>query len=219
MINVALFDIDDTLIQGDSTLLWEIFSAKHNLTDNPNYQLEAHQLIDQYHAGQLNIQDAMRHSLQGLKNRTVEESAVLVQNFVQSELKNRIYPEGVEKIKEHLLLNHDVILISASGEHIVSHIAKLFQVKIYIACLAEIMHNRYTGNMIGVPSFQKGKVVRFKQWASQQDQHIAETWFYSDSLNDLPLLNYVDHPVTVNPSESLKQLAVRKNWPILEWQK
>lgn len=219
MTTIALFDLDETLIHGDTPSAWNLFAVQNHMINDNTYQEKGEALYQDYLDGCLNIKRYMEHCLQSIKGHTPEEIAPLVTQFIKENVKPRVYQEAWETLKYHKKQGHHLLLISASSSHIVAPIATMLGMDTCISTDPEIKDRRYTGTMTGIPSFQSGKVTRFKAWLNQANINVKETWFYSDSLNDIPLLEYADNPVVTNPVPQLEAVAKEKNWPVIKWNK
>ena len=118
-------------------------------------------------------------------------------------------------IDEHREKGHTLIIITATNRFLTEPIAPLFNIDELIACDADMIDGQYTGKPAGVPSYGPGKVVRLNEWLHQHNKTLDESWFYSDSHNDIPLLKFVDHPVAVDPDDQLRKEAEKNNWPVI----
>ena len=128
-------------------------------------------------------------------------------------------PQAIELIDQHRALGHQLLIITATNRFITEPIARRLGIEQLIACEPELTGTRYTGKATGTPSFGQGKVVRLQQWLDDRHESLDGAWFYSDSRNDLPLLEWVDNPIAVNPDEALKDIAQTNGWPILDLRK
>ncbi len=219
MTTIALFDLDETLIFGDCAAIWAEFSVRKNLVESGCYLQRGKNLHQDYLDGCLDIAEAMSHSLASIKGQMTEDVAPLLTKFAEQNIRQLVYPEAWELLQHHRSLNHHLLLISASGSHIVEPIGKMLDFDNIIGTKAQIVNKCYTGVMEGEPSFREGKVIRFQQWLTQNNIQPEETWFYSDSPNDLPLLEFVDVPVVTNPTPELEKIANARGWPVIHMEK
>ncbi|VAX12038.1 Phosphoserine phosphatase [hydrothermal vent metagenome] len=212
---LAIFDLDNTLLDGDSDYLWGRFLSDEGLVDEESYEIENKRFYEEYKAGVLDIFEFLAFSLQPLSEHSMEELAVLHEKFMNTIIRPRIPPAARQLLEKHRKNGDFLLIITATNLFITAPIARELGVDDIIATDAEIKNERYTGKVEGVPCFREGKVTRLEQWLKQQGQNLAESWFYSDSHNDLPLLERVSHPVAVDPDETLADHAKARGWPIL----
>lgn len=215
---LALFDLDDTLLDGDSATLWFHYMVELGIA--PAAMLaEEEQMMARYYAGELEMADYMAFTLQPLAGKTVQQVADWVQKFVEQSIPQRLFTEGLARIMHHRQQGDRVLIISASGEHIVRPIAALLGVEEVLAIELEQDAGCYTGRTRGILSFRSGKVTRLESWMQLQQESLAGSFGYSDSINDLPMLQAVDHPCVINPALPLQHEAEQRGWPVLRWQR
>ncbi len=212
---LAIFDLDNTLLDGDSDYLWGRFLCDQGLVDAKSYEIENQRFYEEYKTGVLDIFEFLAFSLQPLSERSMEELAGLHKKFMDSVIRPRITPAARQLLEKHRRNDDFLLIITATNLFITAPIAQELGVDDIIATDAEIKNERYTGKVEGTPCFREGKVTRLEQWLKQQGRNLAESWFYSDSHNDLPLLECVSHPVAVDPDETLADHAAARGWPIL----
>ncbi len=212
---LAIFDLDNTLLDGDSDYLWGRFLCDQGLVDAKSYEIENQRFYEEYKTGVLDIFEFLTFSLQPLSMRSMEELAILHEKFMDSIIRPRITPAARQLLEKHRKNGDFLLIITATNLFITAPIAQELGVDDIIATDAEIKNERYTGKVEGTPCFREGKVTRLEQWLKQQGQNLAESWFYSDSHNDLPLLERVSHPIAVDPDETLADHAAARGWPIL----
>lgn len=217
--SLTIFDLDDTLLNGDTMALWHQFLVDQNLIDNGEEFLDLDRQFDeQYRSGTMDINAFLAFSLTPLGKLSAEQVNQLVQQFIDEQIKCRLYPQAkrlIEDLKEH---HHHLLVISATVDFIVRPVAKLFDISNVIAVNIARQQGAYTTSIIGTPSFGEGKVVRLQQWLTTQSWQPDVLRFYSDSINDLPLLEQVDEPYVVNPHGTLLSIAQKRSWPVIEWQ-
>ncbi len=212
---LALFDLDNTLLDGDSDYLWGRFLVEHGIVDGDFYESENERFYDQYLDGSLDIREFLRFQLKPL---SIHPRAQL-ENWREKYLTEKIDPILLSKARalldQHRARGNDVLIITATNRFITEPIAQRYGVSQLLATEPEMVDGEYTGGVSGTPCFQAGKVQRLKAWLKQHHKDLNNSWFYSDSHNDLPLLERVDHPVAVDPDQRLKSHARGRGWPII----
>lgn len=170
----------------------------------------------QYQQGKLNIQEFLDFTLAPLSRIEPDTLTQLHQEFMREEIIPLITPASHDLITQHRKAGDYLLMITATNNFITAPIAKYLGMDDIIATRAQIQNGRYTGKVEGIPSFQQGKVIRLEHWLIDHPQYsLKHSWFYSDSFNDLPLLEQVTHPVAVDPDEQLAQIAFQRNWPVI----
>lgn len=212
---LALFDLDHTLLDGDSDSLWGRFLVRQGVVDGDEYRREGARYMAEYRAGRLDIHEFLAFGLRPLKDNTPERLEAWRAAFVQDSVLPRIPAASRALLERHRGLGHTLIIITATNSFITAPIAMELGVDALIATEPEKDGARFTGRVAGVPCFREGKVQKLDAWLQQAGRKADETWFYSDSHNDLPLLERVDHPVAVNADEVLSQVAAERGWPTL----
>jgi len=215
---LAIFDLDNTLLNGDSDYLWGCFLGNEGLVDKESYELENQRFYDEYKAGTLDIFEFLAFSLRPLSQHSMEELAALHEKFMATVIHPLITDSARKLLAQHRQKGDVLLIITATNHFITAPIAKELGVDDIIATDAEIQNNRYSGKVAGIPCFREGKVTRLQQWLKANGQNLADSWFYSDSHNDLPLLEQVSHPVAVDPDETLADHARSRGWPMLSLQ-
>ncbi len=213
--NLAIFDLDNTLLSGDSDYLWGEYLAECGLVDGPSYRRENQRFYDEYRAGTLDILEFLRFSLRPLSMHPPQKLESLRREFVQKKILPLISVRARELVRRHQNLGHRLLIITATNRFVTDPIAVELGINALIATEPEMTGGKYTGNVAGVPSFREGKVVRLKTWLTENGENLARSWFYSDSHNDLPLLELVTHPVAVDPDETLAAHADARGWPTI----
>lgn len=212
---LAIFDLDNTLLNGDSDYLWGCFLAAEGIVDGEFYQRENQRFYDEYKAGRLDILEFLRFSLSPLAENDLDTMLNLRQKFMATEIESIILPQARELLQQHRDQGHILLIITATNHFVTAPIAETLGVDNLIATDPEFKNGRYTGEVSGIPSFREGKVERLNAWLTQRGYNLATSWFYSDSHNDLPLLEIVTHPIAVDADETLTQHAEFKGWPII----
>ena len=212
---LAIFDLDNTLIAGDSDHGWGEFLVTEQLVDAQRFQQANDQFYADYVAGDLNIIAYLEFSLQPLTSMSMDELAQLHQQFMRQVIEPMQLPKARALLQQHRDAGDRLLIITSTNRFIVEPICQSLGVSELLATDAEIVNGRYSGKVVGTPTYKEGKVTRLNSWLQEQDETLDGSWFYSDSINDLPLLLEVDHPVAVDPCPALQQIAEEKNWPII----
>lgn len=213
--SLALFDLDNTLIAGDSDHAWGEFLVSKELVDAEEYKKANDRYFIDYQQGTLDIHDYLAFSLRPLTHYSTQEMLAWREVFIEECIRPLLLPAATELLNKHREAGDELLIITATNRFITEPIARLLGVNELIAAEPEFINGSYTGKVIGVPSFREGKVTRLNQWLAEKDLSLKNSWFYSDSHNDLPLLEIVDNPVAVDPDEALHQRATQEGWPIL----
>ena len=212
---LAIFDLDNTLIGGDSDNLWGQFVCERGLVEAEDFAATNDRFYADYKAGDLDIDAYLRFALGPLKGRLREELDRWHADFMESKIRPIMLPRAGELIDDHRRRGHELLIITATNRFITEPIATLLGVEHLIACEGEIVDGLYTGEPAGIPSYHAGKVTRLQQWLDDRETTLEGAWFYSDSHNDLPLLEIVDNPVAVDPDAILRARAGQMGWPII----
>lgn len=211
---LALFDLDNTLLAGDSDYLWGVFLADKGLVDAELYRTTNERFYQQYAEGLLDIHEFLNFALSPLARIEPELLQTLQGEFVKTRILDIMTSTGQEKVNEHKARGDTTVIITATNRFVTEAIAAAFGVDDLIATEPEMINGRYTGRVAGTPSFQRGKITRLQTWMESNNQNLDDSWFYSDSHNDIPLLEQVSHPVAVDPDPHLEQTARERGWPI-----
>jgi HAD superfamily hydrolase (TIGR01490 family) len=218
-LRLTLFDLDNTLLHGDSDYEWGQYLIEVGAVDRILYEQANQRFYNEYKAGTLNIQEFLAFALKPLASFPLSQLEAWRTDFLQTHIKPRITDKALALVKEEQKRSHFVAIVTATNRFVTAPIAELFGVHHLIATEPEKNQNgEFTGNVIGTPSFREGKILRVDEWLSELNHAWAdfdETCFYSDSLNDLPLLERVKEAIAVNPDPTLKQHALQSGWPIL----
>ncbi len=212
---LAIFDLDNTLLNGDSDHLWGRFLAEQGIVDGDWYERENDRFYREYKEGTLDIHEFLRFSLKPLSQHSPERLRQWHQAFMREKIEPILLPAAQILIDKHRAAGDILMIITATNAFVTAPIAAAFGIEHLIATDPEMVDGRYTGEVAGTPCFQEGKVTRLKQWLEQHRQNLAGSSFYSDSHNDLPLLRQVEHPIAVDPDETLAQHARKHGWPII----
>ena len=214
-VHLAIFDLDNTLLAGDSDYLWGKFLARRGMVDPEFYEQENQRFYEEYKAGELDILEFLAFSLKPLSEHSPTTLTRLHADFMTECIRPIITPAARQLLAKHRKQGDILLIITATNRFITAPIAEELEVPHLLATDAEMVNGRYTGRVEGIPCFREGKVERLQLWLQQTGYNLAESWFYSDSHNDLPLLEMVTHPVAVDPDETLADHAEAKDWPIM----
>ncbi len=213
--SLAIFDLDNTLLGGDSDYLWGQFLVEQGLVDGEHYERENQRFYDDYEAGTLDIYQYQAFMLQPLTLHPLAEMLAWRERFMEEKIQPILLPRADELLNQRRLAGDILLIITATNRFITAPIAERFGVPHLLATEPEIVDGRYTGRTVGIPCFQQGKVERLDAWLAETGGDLTDSWFYSDSHNDLPLLNRVTHPVAVDPDATLARHAQERGWPII----
>ena len=216
--NLALFDLDNTLLSGDSDFEWGQFLIAEGVLDREAYAARNLEFYEQYKAGTLDIHVFLEFQLKPLSRHPRAQLDAWHAQFMQT----RILPMMGEKaralVQRHREAGDTLAIITATNRFVTEPIARAFGISHLIATEAEQVSGEFTGNTIDVPCFREGKVKRLEAWLAEQGaswQAIQRSWFYSDSHNDLFLMERVTDPVAVDPDPQLMQTAQARGWPVI----
>ena len=211
---LALFDLDNTLLADDSDFLWGCFLVDKGLVDKTTYDETNKRFYDDYKKGTLDILEFLAFSLKPLTQIPTEKLTGLHKEFMQKHIIPVMTQKGMAQIQQHRDKGDITVIITATNRFVTAPIAEAFKVDDLIATDPEIIDGRYTGKVAGTPCFQEGKIVRLNQWLENTSHDLENSTFYSDSHNDLALLEIVTRPIAVDPDDQLKATALTKNWEI-----
>ena len=216
---LALFDLDHTLLPLDSDYQWAEYLATTGRAGDPEIALRKNQeLMDRYNAGELTAEQAAEFMLGLLAAHPPHLLAAWHEDFMQLVIRPAMTQQAIALVQRHLAAGDLCAVVTATNSFVTAPIARAFGIPTLIATDPEYLAGRYTGKILGTPSFKSGKVIRVNQWLAGLNKTLAdfsESHFYSDSTNDLPLLEIVTHPVVTNPSPSLHRIATERKWPIV----
>ena len=217
---LALFDLDHTLLPLDSDYQWADFLARSGRAGDPaEAQARNEALMEQYNAGQLTAEESAEFMLGLLARASLPELARWHEEFMAEVVRPAIRDNAIELVQEHMARGDLCAIVTATNDFVTAPIARAFGIPHLIATLAQMERGRYTGRIEGVASFQEGKIVRVDAWLAGmglQRNAFDEVYFYSDSPNDLPLLEVVSHPIATNPSPVLREIALERGWKVLD---
>lgn len=209
---LAIFDLDNTLLGGDSDHAWGQFLVDRQLADAETYRKANDYFYEQYQNGTLNIDEFLEFSLKPLTQYSMDELAAFHEDFMESCIVPMMLPKAEALLNEHRAKGDYLLIITATNGFITRPIGKRLGVDDILATDPEILNGAYTGKYVGTPTFQLGKVTRLNEWLQDHPFDLSEAYFYSDSINDLPLLEKVGNPVAVDADPRLTELARARQW-------
>ena len=212
---LAIFDLDNTLLGGDSDYLWGEYLVENKYVDSQDFQQANQDFYDQYVAGTMNIFEFLAFQLKPLADNDLLTLEQWRTDYLSQKIDPIILPAAKELIEKHVQQNDTLLIITATNRFITAPIATKLAIPNLIATEPEMQNGQYTGRVAGTPSFQQGKVTRLKSWLADNQHSLEDSYFYSDSHNDMPLLELVTHPVAVDPDPQLTTVALERDWPIL----
>ena len=219
MKRLALFDLDHTLLPIDSDYEWGAFLGRIGVVDAVHFEARNHGYAEQYKAGTLDVLEFLVFSLEVIAHRPIEEIEGWRRRYMTEVIEPAILPQARALVDSHRDRGDLCALVTATNTFVTAPIARAFGFEHLIGSEAEQVGGIYTGRPQGTPSFREGKVARTEQWLGSMQKtwgDFDETWFYSDSSNDLPLLEQATHPVATNPDPGLLALARKRQWPVIE---
>ncbi len=219
---LALFDLDHTLLDIDSDYTWGEYVVKKGLVDETSYRQANKEFYNQYIAGTLNATKYNEFVATFLTTQTMEDLLALRADFIKTEVKPHIRPKGLDAIAKHINNGDEVVIISATNDFVVGGIAQVFAIDManVLATPLEVKNNRYTGKLSDKPNFQDGKIYHLNKWLDAKKQQgvvFDKSYGYSDSKNDIPLLEWADVAICVTPDDVLKEKAEQVGWQVLDW--
>jgi HAD superfamily hydrolase (TIGR01490 family) len=214
-VTLAIFDLDNTLIGGDSDHLWGCFVCERGLVDAEDFGARNDRFYADYQRGELDIDAYLRFALSPLAGRSPDTLAAWHREFMASKIEPIMLPRAGELIDRHRRQGHDLLIVTATNHFITRPIATALGIDELIASEGEVVDGRYTGEPRGIPAYREGKVLRLNRWLAERGISLEGSFCYSDSHNDLPLLELVDHPVAVDPDPILLARAEAASWPVI----
>lgn len=214
--SLAIFDLDNTLLRGDSDHAWGEFLIEQGAVDAERFRRDNDRYYQAYLDGRLDIFEFLEeHQLKPLAAYPRAQLEGWRHDFMRSKILPLISPAARELVDRHRQLGHELLIITATNRFITAPIAAEFGVPNLLATDPEEIDGRFTGKVAGTPCYREGKVTRLNAWLAQRGETLSESWFYSDSHNDIPLLECVTHPIAVNPDASLARHAQARGWKCL----
>ena len=215
--NLAIFDLDNTILNGDSDYSWINFLIEKRLVDKDEYERKNKYFYNQYYQGKLNYDEWAEFALTTIKGKKPEEIEDILSKFLNEIIEPMINIYALKLLHDHTHNNDIMLLASATNSVIVEPIAKRLGFKNIVSTEVEIIDEIYTGKVLGIPALSEGKLIKVKEWMLQNSiESFDNTSFYSDSINDLPLLAVVSKPVAVNPDDMLREECRKRSWEIID---
>jgi HAD superfamily hydrolase (TIGR01490 family) len=217
-VNLALFDLDNTLLNGDSDFEWAQFLIEQGVLDRELFEAKNLAFYEQYKAGTLDIYEFLDFQLKPLSRHARKVLNGWRDDFMQRKVRGMMTVPAQELVARHRAAEDVCIIITATNSFVTSPIAREFGVEHLIATEPEEKDGEFTGGVSGVPCFREGKITRLESWLAQRGwgwNSFSDSFFYSDSLNDLPLLAKVNNPIAVDPDAILRKHAEQHGWRIL----
>jgi HAD superfamily hydrolase (TIGR01490 family) len=212
---LAIFDLDNTLLAGDSDHAWGEFMIARGLVDGATYRAANDRYIAEYNAGTLDIHQFLAFALAPLARHERAVLDMLHAEFLESRIRPMIAPGASALLDKHRARGDTLVIITATNRFVTGPIARLLGVEHLVATDPEERDGRYTGCVSGTPCYREGKVARLHEWMRNRGATLAGSWAYSDSHNDLPLLRQAEHAVAVDPDPTLRAAALARGWPII----
>jgi HAD superfamily hydrolase (TIGR01490 family) len=212
---LAIFDLDNTLLGGDSDYLWGEFLVENNIVDGAAYQQKNQDFYDQYLDGTMDIFEFLAFQLKPLADNSLDDLYQWREQYLKEKIDPIILKAGRDLIQHHQQQGDETLIITATNSFITAPIAEKLGIENLIATEPEVVNGLYTGNVAGTPSYQAGKVTRLHQWLEGHDLDLEGSYFYSDSHNDIPLLELVDYPVAVDADDNLQAVATKQGWKVI----
>ncbi len=214
--NIALFDLDNTLLAGDSDYNWSLFLIEEGLLDAKTHHARNEQFYQDYKNGNLDIYKFLEFQLKPLSEHPVAFLDELHLKFMDKVIRPMMTQKAQDLVNQHQTAGDLCLIITATNSFVTKPIATAYGIEHLIGTDPEMENGQYTGGVSGVPSFQAGKVTRINQWLAERQQQLSDfktSYFYSDSHNDLPLMKLVTNPVAVDADEILAEYAKTQDWP------
>lgn len=212
---LAIFDLDNTLLAGDSDHAWGDFLVEEGIVDAEEYRKANDQFLQEYLNGELDIVHYLSFALKPLAQHSMENLLAWRERFMAHKVQPMMQSKAFQLLDSHREQGHTLMIITATNRFVTEPIAEALGIDHLIATDPEIINGHYTGRVAGIPSFQDGKVTRLNEWLEAHKEDLTGAWFYSDSHNDVPLLQQVENPVAVDPDPKLDALARENGWKVM----
>lgn len=212
---LAIFDLDNTLLGGDSDFLWGRYLCENGIVDETAYRDANERFYQDYQEGRLDIMAFLAFVFTPLKEHDYDQLRTWRSAYLEEKIAPIMLPAALELVAKHKAQGDTLLIITATNSFITTPIAERFGIEHLIATEPEMVEGQFTGQVAGTPSFQHGKVARLNTWLSERNEDLHGSTFYSDSHNDLPLLELVDTPIAVDPDPLLLETAEKRGWKIL----
>lgn len=212
---LAIFDLDHTLINGDSDYSWGQFLVERELVDRAEYEVKNEQFYQDYVNSTLDPMAYLEFAVGPLAQYSLDELAGFHRDFMEAVIAPMWQPKAEALLEKHRSAGDTLLVITSTNRFIVEPICHKLGITEIIAARPEIIDGSYTGKITGGHTFQHGKVEQLNRWLKKKDESLEGAWFYSDSINDLPLMEVVDNPVAVDPDDKLRAEAEQRGWKII----
>ena len=209
---LALFDLDHTLLDGDSDYLWGEYMVENGIVDEAAFRERNRQFYADYQRGELDNDTYLAFALEPLTHYSLEELYHWREDYVENWIRPLIVPGARGLLDSHREQGHELMIISATHRFITEPIARMLEIDNLLSTEPEIVDDRYTGRYVGIVTYREGKVDALRQWLETHDHGLDGSYFYSDSINDLAMLELVDNPVVVHADEQLGRIAAERGW-------
>ena len=214
-----VFDMDDTLVNGDCAMLWNAFMVEKGMVTDPEFLQKDREMMALYAKGQMDMEDYLTYTLQPITHIPAKDIDFLVDEFVTNKILPRIFPEALALIDSLKAKKTALVIVSATVTFIVKKVAQRIGINEAIGIDLKMNEHFYSTDVSGIPSYREGKIQRLKNWVSQSNNHFDKIHFYTDSINDLPLCLYADYTYLINPCEQLRNEAKgHSDWTIYHWE-
>jgi HAD superfamily hydrolase (TIGR01490 family) len=214
-VSLAIFDLDNTLLAGDSDYLWGQFLVELGVVDREFYEVSNARFYQEYREGKLDIGTFLDFALKPLADNEPADLFRWRDRFIEQKIRPILLPSARRLIDHHRQRGDLPVVITATNRFVTEPIVQLYGIEHLIATVPEFLDGRFTGRHVGAPCFREGKVTRLLEWLEDSSFDLTGSWFYSDSHNDQPLLSMVENPVAVDPDEILHQCALSSGWPVI----
>lgn len=213
-----VFDMDDTLVNGDCAMLWNAFMVEKGIVTDPEFLQKDREMMALYAKGQMDMEDYLAYTLQPITHIPANEIDKLVDEFVTNKILPRVFPEALVLINSLKAKKTALLIISATVTFIVKKVAQRIGIDQSIGIDLKMNQHFYSTEVSGIASYREGKIQRLKNWISQNDISFNDIHFYTDSINDLPLCLYADYTYLINPCEQLQNEAKgHSDWITYHW--
>ena len=213
--SLAIFDLDNTLLAGDSDYLWGQFLVELGVVDREFYEVSNARFYQEYREGKLDIGTFLDFALKPLADNEPADLFRWRDRFIEQKIRPILLPSARRLIDHHRQRGDLPVVITATNRFVTEPIVQLYGIEHLIATVPEFLDGRFTGRHVGAPCFREGKVTRLLEWLEDSSFDLTGSWFYSDSHNDQPLLSMVENPVAVDPDKILHQCALSSGWPVI----
>ena len=213
---LAIFDLDHTLLDGDSDYLWGEYMVENGVVDESKYRRRNRVFYEDYQRGELDNESYLAFALEPLTRHPIEKLYAWRADYVENWIKPIIAPGAKPLLRRHREQGHELLIISATNLFITEPIASLLDVPAILSTEPEIVDGRYSGRYLGTPTYREGKVTVLRRWLADTGRNLDGSYFYSDSINDRALLEQVEYPIAVHPDDELKAIAESRGWEIID---